>query len=179
MKLPAKIALLTLMVAMLLPAATVAALTHEEYSNLLKTRCDTVKQLVDSQRRSDLVDRINKGRSYQTIIDQQSSFSLRLRNNKVTTDAFDRQITAVQDGVNRFRMAYNRYDDATGALLNIDCKTKPDDFIQQLILARNLRQIIGIEVAGVDTELAKYRQQIVEFKQELERFNSTISGVSQ
>lgn len=167
---------LTTLAAVLVPASVVLAQTNEEYLGLIKTRCETTKQLIDQQRRSDLVARINKGRAYQTIIDQQNAFSLRLRNNKVTTDTFDRQIAAVQDGVNRFRTAYNRYDDAVGALIDIDCKTDPQTFAQQLVIARSLRQVIGNEVASVDTELAKYRQGIAEFKQELERLNNSVGA---
>lgn len=161
---------------MLVPAGVAFAQSNQDYLDLIKSRCQATKQLIDQQRRSDLVARINKGRAYQTIIDQQNAFSLRLRNNKVTSDAFDRQTAAVQDGVTRFRNAYNRYDDAMGTLLNIDCQNQPADFATQLVVARNLRQIIGNEVASIDTELAKYRQDVAEFQQELERLNNAVGG---
>ncbi len=163
----------------IVPVGVAVAQTQDEYLGFIKTRCEATKQLIDEQRRSDLVARINKGRAYQAIIDQQNAFSLRLRNNKVTTDAFDREITAVQDNVNGFRSAYNRYDDAVATLMSIDCQTKPQEFSDQLQLARSYRLVIGNQVATIDTELAKYRQIVVEFQKELERLNGTVSGGNQ
>lgn len=160
----------------LLPVSFAFAQSSAEYLAVVKGRCEATKQLIDEQRRSDLVARINKGRAYQTIIDQQNAFSLRLRNNKITSDTFDRQIAAVQDRVNSFREAYRRYDDALDKLLDIDCKTQPQEFVDQLVLARGLRQVVGNEVAAADTELARYRQEVVKFKHELERLNDSVSG---
>ena len=174
-----KIILFVIALLMITPTGLAIAQTEAQRLDLIKTRCEATKQLIDEQRRSDLVARINKGRAYQTIIDEQNAFSLRLRNNKVTADAFDRQITAVQDGVNRFRDAYNRYDDALANLMGIDCQIKPQEFSNQLDLAKNYRQIIGNEVATIDTELAKYRQIVVEFKKEIERLNGTVLGEEQ
>ncbi len=174
-----RIALLIAMAVMILPTTVVIAQTSSEYADMVATRCETVKQLVDRQRRNDLVARINKGRAYQTIIDQQNAFSLRLRNNKVTPDAFDRKIAEVQNGVNRFRAAYNTYDDSLDKLLDVDCKVKPQEFIQQLDLARSQRVVIGDEVAAINTSLASYRQEVVVFRQEIERLNSAILGESQ
>jgi hypothetical protein len=176
MRIISRIFALALAASMLLPIHSVFAASSAEYLDIVKSRCEATKQLIDEQRRSDLVARINKGRAYQTIIDQQNALSLRLRNNKITSDVFDRQITAAQDKLSQFREAYRRYDDALDKLLDIDCKTQPQDFVDQLVLARSLRQIVGNEVAAIDTELAVYRQQVVRFKQDLERLNSNVSG---
>lgn len=173
-----KAVLICASVAVLAPAA-VAAQTAQEYLGLVSSRCEAIKQIIDIQRRSDLVARINKGRAYQEIINQQNSFSQRLRNNKLTSDAFDRQATVVQEGVGRFRAAYNSYDDAVGQLLGIDCKARPQEFVNQLEKVRSLRLAIGVQVASIDTELARYRQEVVELGQEIERLNDAILGGSQ
>lgn len=174
-----RFALIVALLVMLVPDGVAMAQSSSDYLDLVKTRCDATKQLVDQQRRSDLVARINKGRAYQIIIDQQSAFSLRLRNNKVSADTFDHEQAALQEGVNSFRTAYDRYDDSMASLLNIDCKSKPQDFAQQLVVARSLRQIIGNVVADTDTELARYRQDVTNFKQEIDRLGGKVTGAAQ
>lgn len=176
MRIVRKIQLLLIGALLLVPAHPLFAQSPTEYLEVIKTRCEAAKQLIDSQRRSDLVARINKGRAYQTMIDQQNAFSQRLRNNHLASDEFDRQTAAVQDGVNRFREAYGRYDDALDKMLDIDCKNKPQEFADQLVLARSLRQIVGNEIASTDTELARYRQLVVKFKLQLEPASNAAGG---
>lgn len=179
MRFISKIALFLVAATVVWPAGVTVAQSGAEYIGLVKVRCEAVKQLVDEQRRSDLVARINKGRAYQEIIDQQNAFSIRLRNNRLTSDAFDRQLAVVQAGVNNFRNAYNTYDDSVVALLDIDCKTEPQEFVDQLAKVKVQRNSIGVEVAKVGTELARYRQEVVEFKQEIKRLNESVLGESQ
>lgn len=162
-------------------AATVAAgsvayaQTSDGYLKLVQDNCSELKTTIEAQRKHDLVTRINKGRAYQTVLDQQHAFSQRLKNNKLAASQFEQQTAEVQAGVERFRTAYNRYDDALGTLLSVNCSAQPQVFAEQLLVARALRAIIGGEVAGIEASLAAYRQTVVVLQQEIEQLNEAIS----
>lgn len=151
------------------PALHVYAQASADYTERIRNQCGDVKQVIQAQRKHDLVARINRGRAYQTLIDQQRAFAERLGNNQLNADAFESQADTVRAGVDRFRSAYNTYDDTVGTLLAIDCAEKPADFIAKLQSVRGLRAAIGSEVVSISGELQKYREITVQLQGQLER----------
>lgn len=154
----------SLLVAIVAITGVVHAEVSADYLAVVHDRCDELKSTLDTQRKHDLVIRINRGRSYQTIIDQQQSFTQRLHNNKLNADEFTQQSSDIEARVESFRTAYNRYDDAMGALLAIDCRANAQEFVAQLQAARVLRAVIGAEVASINNGLTHYRETVVEFQ---------------
>lgn len=156
--------------------AVVYAQTSAEYEMTIRSRCQPVQTLLEQHQRRDLVVRINRGRVYQNLIDQMSALSTRLRNNKLSSTQFDSQLTTIKASIEQFRTAYNRYDDAMSGLIGIDCRTKPGEFATQLEVTRNLRSVVGAEIANITSATNRYRDIVVNFQSELNNLNNAVLG---
>lgn len=159
------------------PAIAVQAQTAPDV--LVSERCTSVKLALDQQRRRDIVTRINRGRAYQTIIDQMHAVGDRVRNNQMNTQPFEQQQATLTAQFETFRSAFTAYDDALGVLLGIDCTSKPVDFLVQLATVRQLRNDVGIQVNQIKATLGRYREIIVNLQAELERLRNAVLGEQQ
>lgn len=168
---------IALLIAINIPAVAARAQTAPDV--LVRDRCTSVKLLLDQQRRRDIVTRINRGRAYQTIIDQMRALGDRVRNNQMNTQPFEQQQAALTAQFETFRSAFTAYDDALGVLLGMDCTDKPVEFLVQLAKVRQLRSDVGVQVNQVKTTLVRYREIVVNLQAELERLRNAVLGERQ
>lgn len=164
---------------LLLAPITAYAQLDDAYVLRVRDRCSLVKNLLEQQRRHDLVARINIGRDYQNSIAQQQALLARLRNNKFGSEQFDVQTKLVEVELNNLRGtggAYNAYDDALGELLGIDCAQEPLDFINQLDETRARRAAVQQQIERINLTLARYREMVVNLQVEIERVQNAVLG---
>lgn len=166
---------LLIFIAVLLAALPLVARAAPD-PGLVAERCDLVKSVLTQQRKRDLVSRINRGRAYQNAITQQQALISRMRNNQLNADSYASQASGIQAGVDRFRNAYTQYDDAMGALLQIDCAQKPNDFINQLEKVRTLRGAVGEQVTATETAMNEFREHVVTLQSEIDRLRNSVLG---
>lgn len=143
---------------------------------LVSERCDLVKSVLGQQRKRDLVSRINRGRAYQNAITQQQALVTRLRNNQLNADSYASQANDIQSGVDRFRSAYTQYDDSIGALLQIDCAQKPNEFINQLEKVRVQRAVVGERITSIENSMTAFRNHVVTLQSEIDRLRNSVLG---
>lgn len=166
---------LFLSVLILAPMAPVNAQTDLQEA-LITERCSIIKQTLDKQRRRDLVSRINRGREYQNLIDQQQALTDRIRNNGMDQSQFEQRLNELKFAFDVFRSDYTAYDDAFSGLLAIDCKKDSGNFLSALINVRTLRQKLGAQTQQIADILKLQRELIVNLKIELERIESAVVG---
>ena|SRR5687767_1940443 len=159
----------------LLPVSQVNAQTELQEA-LITERCSLIKQTLDKQRRRDLVSRINRGREYQNLIDQQQALTDRIRNNGMDHVAFEQKLADLKNAFDAFRNSYTLYDDAFSDLLKVDCKKDSSDFLTQLINVRLLRQEVGTKTVQIADILRVQRELIVNLRIELERIEDSVVG---
>src|ERR1700738_4165886 len=157
-----KVLFVALALASILSSATaVFALTDDARLKSIVQNCSSLQTTLDQLQRRDLVARTNRGRAYEAQITQIDAFAQRLRNNNISSQPLDVPANDFKNAVDTFRTAYVQYDDRMTALLQIDCRTKPDTFAASLDQARNLRDNVGAQVSRGEGSLAAYRQAIV------------------
>ncbi|HEU5187560.1 MAG TPA: hypothetical protein VFT87_03585 [Candidatus Saccharimonadales bacterium] len=166
---------IAVVVAMTIPVPAVFASPE----SVVSERCGSVKIALDQQRRRDLVTRINRGRAYQTIIDQLQALTDRVRNNQMAVQPFEQQVAVLKQDFELFRTSYTAYDDGLRTLLNIDCKDKPGEFLAQLIQVRQLRTQIGEREKAISDTLGRFREIMVNLQHELERLRNAVLGEQQ
>lgn len=166
---------LFLSVLILAPMAPVNAQTELQEA-LITERCSIIKQTLDKQRRRDLVSRINRGREYQNLIDQQQALTDRIRNNGMDQTAFGQRLNELKAAFDAFRSDYTLYDDAFSGLLNVDCKKDPGNFLSALINVRQLRQKVGEKTQKIADILALQRELIVDLRLKLEQIENAVVG---
>lgn len=162
-------------VALSLPVSIVYASPESVVSD----RCSSIKIALHQQRQRDLVTRINRGRAYQTLIDQLQALTDRVNNNQMATQPFEQQLAVLKQEFDLFRAAYTSYDDGLRTLLNADCKEKPGDFLAQLVHIRQLRAKIDSHEKVIASILGRYREIIINLQQELERLRNAVLGEQQ
>lgn len=157
-----KILIIALACASIVASSTAAfALTDDARSKSIVQNCSSVQTALDQLQRRDLVARTNRGRAYEAQITQIDAFAQRLRNNNISSQPLDGPANDFKNAVDTFRTAYVQYDDRMTALLQIDCRTKPDDFATALDQVRMLRDNVGAQVSRGEDSLVAYRQAIV------------------
>lgn len=166
---------LFLSVLILAPMAPVNAQTELQEA-LITERCSIIKQTLDKQRRRDLVSRINRGREYQNLIDQQQALTDRIRNNGMDQTGFEQRLNELKAAFDVFRSDYTLYDDAFSSLLNVDCKKDPGNFLSALINVRQLRQKVGEKTQKIAEILALQRELIVNLRLKLEQIENAVVG---
>lgn len=168
---------IALLATVLLPALAVHAQVSQE--TLVSERCSSIKIALDQQRRRDLVTRVNRGRAYQSLIDQLQALTNRVRNNQMSTQPFEQQQTILKQEFDAFRAAYSAYDDSLRTLVNTDCTAKPADFLAQLAQARQFRAQVGNHEKIIADTLTRYREIIVNLQLELQRLREAVLGEQQ
>ncbi|HSE29185.1 MAG TPA: hypothetical protein VLA77_01195 [Candidatus Saccharimonadales bacterium] len=159
----------------LVPSAQVRAQT-ELQEGLIIERCDIIKQSLDKQRRRDLVSRINRGRDYQNLIDQQQALTDRVRNNGLDYVKFEQRLSELKVAFDNFRKSYTAYDDGLSTLTAIDCKKEPANFFGQLLAVRALRSDVGQKSLLIKDILSLQRDLIVNLRLELQQVEESIVG---
>jgi hypothetical protein len=149
----------------LLPfTSAVYAATDDTRLRLISQNCSSLHTLLDQLQRRDLVARTNRGRAYEAQITQIDAFSQRLRNNNILSQPLDGPANNFKNAVDTFRTAYVQYDDHMTTLLQIDCRSKPEDFAAMLDQVRGLRDNVGAQVSRGEDSLATYRQALVDMQ---------------
>ena len=121
------------------PPVAVAQDTAALRMQAIRENCQSIRLLLDTLQRRDLVSRTNLGREYESMGRLFSAFKQRVQNNNLDAAAFTQLATQFTTATNNFRSAYVRYDDSLIRLQQINCQDSPGDFDVQLASVREQR----------------------------------------
>jgi hypothetical protein len=164
--------LASLFVVSLGASAAVNAQSDSDMTNdkleLVKTRCSSSQFALQQIEKRDAVSRINRGRAYDQMLRQVSSFNSRFTYNKISAPDLVQLTSDLQTAVDTFRANYDKYDTDISDALKIDCKQKPADYYNVILKARDDRAAVGDEVNKIIDLMTQYRTAIVTYQDKVQ-----------
>jgi hypothetical protein len=132
--------------------------------NTIKQQCSSSQFALQQIEKRDAVSRINRGRAYDQMLRQISAINSRFAYNKINAPDLLQLTTDLQASVDKFRANYDKYDTDISDALKVDCKTKPAEYYQLIVKARNDRTIVGDQVNVINDLMNQYRDAILKYK---------------
>lgn len=164
--------LASLLVVSLSASAVVSAQSDSDLTSdkleLVKSRCSSSQFALQQIEKRDAVSRINRGRAYDQMLRQVSSFNSRFTYNKISAPDLVQLTSDLQTAVDTFRANYDKYDTDISDALKIDCKQKPADYYNMILKARDDRAAVGDEVNKIVDLMAQYRTAIVTYQDKVQ-----------
>lgn len=140
--------------------------TQEKFDTI-QQRCTSSQLAVQQIEKRDAVSRINRGRAYDQMLRQVSAFNSRLAYNKISAPDLIGLTNQMQTAVNKFRDAFDQYDTDLSHSLQVDCKTKPAEYYNLIIKAREDRKIVNDQIKTISDLMNQYRDAVIKFKDTL------------
>ena len=146
-------------------ADTNSSLSAEQTANIIEN-CSSIKNTLKRVKNSDRNSRVSLGRSYQTIMtDYITPLNVRL----VKNNNFDNNLANIQNSFVVTREDFNRkyieYGQELEALIDIDCKSDPNDFYKQLETVRYKRSQVIESAKQLDSILEKHIEAVETLKE--------------
>lgn len=164
-----KVMMLTLASLFALQPAMVAAQTPPaDQLEHIVSRCSSVQISLQQLQKRDAVARINRGRAYDQQINQISAMNSRLAFNKVSIPELVPLTGELQQRIDRFRSVTDKeYLERLITLARFDCKAKPAEFYQQLVVVREDRNKVAAEIAKIEELITQYRDVLAVYQAQL------------
>lgn len=137
---------------------------NQEQLNALAANCTAIQVTLSHVEKNDAVARINRGRDYDQMMTQINAFISRLNYNKSNQPQLKQIADELQAAINQFRTDYVIYDSQLSNAMGINCKSKPQDFYNTIVLARNGRATLSEEVTAIADLMSKYRDALVQYQ---------------
>lgn len=141
-----------------------ANLTTEQTQHI-SDNCDSLKNVLNQLHISDALLRVNIGQQYELVSTKlMERFNNRLSNNKFKIDSLKSSSSTYESKLNSFRADYMTYEETLAATIKIDCKSKPINFYDSLMSARNNRSRVYEDVKSLNQEIDQYRSDVAAFE---------------
>lgn len=133
----------------------------------IRTNCVDAQISLQHAQGADKLTRINRGYRYEAILKLMASFNSRVAENKIDAPELITIASDYQKTWESFRSEYSEYDDAMTALIQVDCKTEPTTFNDQLVALRGKRTGLNNRVNEFETLLNEYQTGVDTIKNSL------------
>lgn len=137
--------------------------------DMIRANCVTAQISLQHTQESDKLTRINRGYRYEAILNLMTSFNSRVAENKIDAPDLITIASDYQKVWDSFRAEYSAYDDAMTVLIQMDCKSQPTTFNDQLVTLRDKRTGLSNRVKEFDTLLDKYQTGVTTVQQSQEQ----------
>lgn len=127
---------------------------------IVTTNCRAAQSLISQIERADSVTRINRGQSYNDIVDLFFAMNTRVSSNNVAAPKLTELVNSLQSEISDFHTDYDNYDDSLNKLTGDDCTTDPTTFYNDLVQARTLMDRLNATVAKIDNSISGYKVEI-------------------
>lgn len=148
----------------------------DQYIASIKAGCTDALQGILRVQKSEAATRVNRGREYESLLRLVAAFNSRVVLNKQEAPALTSTAARMQTKFTTFREHYLDYADKVDATLEINCKTAPVTFYDNLTAAREARARVATDIKDMDTLLDEYQKGLNELKLQLAK---TDAGVAQ
>jgi len=143
---------------------TVLAMPNE---STITANCRNAQSTLGQIEKSDVVLRINRGRSYNDTLELFFAMNARLSNNRIAAPRLAEITSDFNNKLTAFRNDYNSYDDLVTQITGMDCVAQPNDFYNQLNNLRIGRDKLASDVTNLNQLIDNYRNE----------FNSVVKDI--
>jgi len=143
---------------------TVLAMPNE---SAITANCRNAQSTLGQIEKSDVVLRINRGRSYNDTLELFFAMNARLSNNRIAAPHLAEITSDFNNKLTAFRNDYNSYDDLVTQITGMDCVAQPNDFYNQLNNLRAGRDKLASDVTNLNQLIDNYRNE----------FNSVVKDI--
>lgn len=147
----------------------------EQYIASIKTGCTDALQGILRVQKSEAATRVNRGREYESLLRLVAAFNSRVVLNKQEAPALTSTAAKLQTKFTDFREHYLDYADKIDATLEINCKTAPVTFYDNLTAAREARAKVATDIKDMDTLLDEYQKSLDELKLQLAKAEAGVA----
>lgn len=146
------------------PRAGAVGLVSESHIQVIRDRCRSAQQAMQTTHNADAVLRHNLLPQYDTLISKlMAPLNSRISLNKLDATPLVSTTTELQAQVDNIRIQYISYEKKLSEAIDIDCASRPLDFYQALAVARDERRAIGSTIIGANDLIKKYRDSAESF----------------
>lgn len=156
-----------LLVTLVSPFARAEGSLSDAELEAIRTNCVDAQISLQHAQSADKLTRINRGYRYEAILKLMASFNSRVAENKIDAPELLTIASDYQKTWDSFRSEYSSYDDAMTLLIQVDCKSEPTTFNDQLAGLRQKRIELNNRVNEFDTLLNKYQEGVDKVKNSL------------
>lgn len=129
--------------------------------------CLSTKNTLTQLHASDALLRVNRGQIYESMYTKLiDKFNARVAANKLNHDDLSNIAQQYSMTLDTFRLDYQAYEEQLAKTLDIDCKKKPTQFYDGVILARSKRDQVHAEVLKLNQYIDQYQLALDQFEQE-------------
>ena len=149
-------------------SAQSADLTEEKQAIVVQT-CVSAQTVLQKIQHNDAATRVNRGQSYETLVSRRMTpLNTRATSNEYNNSAplLIGTTNKFQQGLDKFKKDYEKYDNSVSSALKTKCKDKPAVFYGYLEDARSQRQDVANDVANLSTLTGEYRVNVLKLKSE-------------
>ena len=123
---------------------------------IIATNCTAAQTVLNQIQKADTGSRINRGHSYNELLDLMFAMNARLAVNKIAAPTLTNLASQFEQNLAKFRTDYDAYDNALSNVLNLKCTNDPIGFYSQLETARAARVLLNQDVATLNQNLNDY-----------------------
>lgn len=147
----------------------------DQYIASIKAGCTDALQGILRVQKSEAATRVNRGREYESLLRLVAAFNSRVVLNKQEAPALTSTAARLQTKFTDFRNHYLDYADKIDATLEINCKTAPVTFYDNLTAAREARAKVATDIKDMDTLLDEYQKHLDELKVQLAKADAGVT----
>ncbi|MBR1795726.1 hypothetical protein IJ765_00495 [Candidatus Saccharibacteria bacterium] len=140
----------------------------DEQRGAISTNCDSLKSTLKNLQRVDSRTRSFLGAAYDKFLSSYiSPLSLRMvANNRLSTS-----LTGIHSGILNSREVFvaqfTSYSQSFEELLQVDCKTQPEEFYRKLVATRKKRTMLESTVTSLRSALGNHYTAVEKFRSEM------------
>ena len=127
---------------------------------VISASCQTVQSTLTKIEKTDVVSRLNRVRSYESLLDSMFAMNARLASNRITSPELSEITAMFEQGLDDFRNDYNYYDDRLGEAIGADCVNAPTDFYNKLTIARSARATLREDIMELSSYIDSYYDEL-------------------
>ena len=125
--------------------------------NTIRANCSSAKDTLNQLHTNDALLRVNRGQVYESLLTKlMQRFNSRLSNNSLTNATLVGYTTEYEQTLKTFREDYIRYEEALTKLTKVDCTNQPQEFYDEVLKVRALRQTVNAQAVKLNQLIDSY-----------------------
>lgn len=157
--------------------AAQAPLTDAKVTSI-RQNCLSAQVLLQRIQRSDAATRINRGQTYEVVLNKlMSPLNGRLAFHRFSEAAtFTDTAKKFEQTVDKFKQDYDDYDTLLSKVLKIKCQDQPVTFYDTLTAAREKRALVAQDIDEIKKVLQEYQNLVTSLQKNLPANHESASG---
>lgn len=143
----------------------------------IRDNCVSVKNTLNQLHSSDALLRVNSGQTYELMSTRlMERFNSRVSSNKMNGSDLIATTSSYGSTLDTFRADYKKYEEHLSSAIDINCLDQPVAFYDAVILARNLRVQVHVDVVKLNQYVDQYQGAVSQLEKE---YQAATNGLGQ